>query len=197
MTTKPTEAQLEADRWNSRYPIGMPVEVTRDGGEKSLTCTRSIAWEVCGQAVVLLEGITGGYHLSRVRACEKQMEFFEAVHADLTMKPEDKIYWLYETCKHLNSLLKGKSIEGGDVMTVRAKFTVVKVQPFGTEEYPMDGGSVILAPVYSEDPNHENKAFWDATPSGTIEMNINNPKAFGQFELGKEYYIDFTPAPAG
>jgi hypothetical protein len=113
MTNKQTEAQLEADQWNSRYPIGIPVEVTRDNGEKSLTCTRSIAWEVCGRAVVLLEGIGGGYLLSRVRAIEEKMEFFEAVYSDITMKVEDKIHWLYKSCQHLNSLLKKEeSMEG-------------------------------------------------------------------------------------
>lgn len=72
-------------------------------------------------------------------------------------------------------------------MMVRAKFYVSNVTPWG-----WGGGEVFLVPVYSEDPNHENKSFWDATPSGEIRMGINNQKAFDQFELGKEYYIDFT-----
>ena len=55
-------------------------------------------------------------------------------------------------------------------------------------------GTVGLSPVYSIDPGSENKAFWDATPSGSIEMQINNPDGFATFELGKEYYVDFTSA---
>ena len=51
-----------------------------------------------------------------------------------------------------------------------------------------------MTPVYSSDPNHENKAFWDATPSGSITLWINNPAGFATFEVGKEYYVDFTPA---
>lgn len=70
---------------------------------------------------------------------------------------------------------------------VRAKF---KVDSKG----PGESGLVVLNPVYSTDPNHENKSFWDATPNGKIEMWISNPNAFKQFELGKEYYVDFTPA---
>lgn len=69
-------------------------------------------------------------------------------------------------------------------MTVRAKFKVIN----------KEGNMVKMLPVYSEDPNHENKKFWDATPSGDITMYITNPAAVDQFEAGKEYYVDFTPA---
>jgi hypothetical protein len=68
--------------------------------------------------------------------------------------------------------------------TVRAKFIVVAK---GVE------GTVKLSAVYSSDPDHENTAFWNATPSGTIDMFITNKTAFAGFELGKEYYVDFTP----
>jgi hypothetical protein len=70
---------------------------------------------------------------------------------------------------------------------VRAKFKVVLKDPG-------EQGNVTLHPVYSPDPDHENKAFWDATPGGTIQMYITNKSAFAGFELGKEYYVDFTPA---
>jgi len=72
---------------------------------------------------------------------------------------------------------------------VRAKFVVVK-----KEAWTLGGGEVVLAPVCSEDPNHENKKFWDATPSGSCWMGINNPAAFDQFEKDAEYYVDFTKA---
>jgi hypothetical protein len=41
-----------------------------------------------------------------------QEEFFEAVNSDETMSLEQKIYWLYKSCQHLNSLLKEESMEG-------------------------------------------------------------------------------------
>jgi hypothetical protein len=69
--------------------------------------------------------------------------------------------------------------------TVRAKFVCTK------REWP---GGVELKPVYSDDPEHENKKFWDATPSGELKMYINNPQAIGFFEVGHEYYLDFTKA---
>lgn len=70
---------------------------------------------------------------------------------------------------------------------VRAKFKV-------ETKDPGEQGRVTLRPVYSSDPNHENKSFWDATPGGNIELYITNPAGFRQLELGKEYYVDFSPA---
>lgn len=70
---------------------------------------------------------------------------------------------------------------------IRAKFKVELKDPG-------ERGNVILRPVSSSDPSHENKTFWDATPSGQINMWIQNEKAFARFELGKEYYVDFTLA---
>lgn len=74
---------------------------------------------------------------------------------------------------------------------VLAKFNVVKKEAYSA---PCAGGEVALFPVYSEDPNHENKQFWDATPSGLIQLSINNPVAFERFDLGAEYYVEFTKA---
>lgn len=77
---------------------------------------------------------------------------------------------------------------------VRAKFRVNDIQ------HSLDGQGepysemVQLNPVYSNDPQSENRQFWDATPAGTLTMWINNKAAFGLFERGKEYYLDFTPA---
>ncbi len=65
---------------------------------------------------------------------------------------------------------------------VRAKFTCTK----------NDNGDVALQPVF--DRSEENKQFWDATPSGEIKMFITNENARNQFEVGKEYYVDFTKA---
>lgn len=51
-----------------------------------------------------------------------------------------------------------------------------------------------FTPVYSSNGNDENKRFWDATPSGSLQLGTVNPDAWSQFEVGKEYYLDFTPA---
>ncbi len=78
-------------------------------------------------------------------------------------------------------------------MSVRAKFTVNSItrSKWGEQEVQ----TIKLSPVYGNgDPEHENTKFWQASPSGSIELGTVNEAAARQFELGKEYYIDFTPA---
>lgn len=70
----------EVRRWNKEHSIGTPVTVEKDLGEIVKTKTRSVAWLLGadGQgvgghtAVVALEGIAGGYLLSRVRATQTE-----------------------------------------------------------------------------------------------------------------------------
>lgn len=71
--------------------------------------------------------------------------------------------------------------------TTRAKFSVQSVTDYSTAK------QVLLHPVYSDDPNHENKAFWDATPAGLINMTIKSGAA-DNFRPGMEFYVDFTQA---
>ena len=61
------EAQAEVERWNAAYPIGTEVDRTDDHGNVHRTRTRSIAWVICGHASVMVEGISGGYLLSRMK----------------------------------------------------------------------------------------------------------------------------------
>ena len=74
-------------------------------------------------------------------------------------------------------------------MNVRAKFKVEQIT-----KYNHGHSEIILRPVYSDDPNHENKKFWDATPSGELKLGLNKASTADTFELGKEYYLDFSPA---
>lgn len=92
-------------------------------------------------------------------------------------------------------------------MAVRAKF---KVQRFESTLYerserdgkggwtkldPIELRTIVLSPVFGNgDPEHENTKFWQASPSGEIKLGTVNPAAWQAFELGKEYYVDFTPA---
>jgi hypothetical protein len=85
-------------------------------------------------------------------------------------------------------------------MNVRAKFRITNITLY---ESPEETGSVRLAAVYANRDGSscaENKAFWSATPSGTLEMHINNPAAFKEFKEAfhakRDVYIDFTLAPA-
>lgn len=79
-------------------------------------------------------------------------------------------------------------------MTVRAKFRVDSVNRLSWERGKTNAAVVVMSPVYSNDPNSENKAFWEATPNGKIEMTINNLAAFDQFQPGDSFYVDFTKA---
>lgn len=55
--------------------------------------------------------------------------------------------------------------------------------------------TIEMSPVYGNgNPDHENTKFWQASPSGRLELGCINPEASRAFELGKEYYVDFTSA---
>lgn len=72
--------------------------------------------------------------------------------------------------------------------TTRCKFKCDSVTIF-----PGGQKNVEMTPVYSNDPNSENKKFWDASPGGQFKLNWINPNV--SFEPGKEYYLDITEAP--
>lgn len=68
-------------------------------------------------------------------------------------------------------------------MSVRAKFNCLSKDEVGNVHlYAVAGGSP------------ENDEFFSATPNGEIRLGIGNTQAAEQFEVGKQYYVDFTPA---
>lgn len=57
------------EAWNSQYPVGTAVVVTKDLGEQVRTKTRSAAQYLPSRTpVIWLDGITGCYLLERVKA---------------------------------------------------------------------------------------------------------------------------------
>jgi hypothetical protein len=70
---------------------------------------------------------------------------------------------------------------------MRAKFKCDSVT-----KYQGDHEEVDLTTQYSD--TKEDNEFSQATPSGSLKMMIDNPKAKGYFVPGKDYYLDFTPA---
>lgn len=79
---------------------------------------------------------------------------------------------------------------------VRAKFKVDKIErtKYGSEEMQ----TICLSAVYGSDKaSDENKKFWKYTPVGNVNLGTINAEAAAYFELGKEYYIDFTKAEEG
>lgn len=72
-------------------------------------------------------------------------------------------------------------------MTVRAKFTV---QSIARTTW---GHQIKLQPVTSG--SDEDKAFWKATPAGSIELTTVNDAAMEAFgNPGDAFYVDFTKA---
>lgn len=54
----------------------------------------------------------------------------------------------------------------------------------------------VAASKYPEDGSDENNTYARFSPSAVLQLQIANPALIGQFETGKEYYVDFTEAPA-
>lgn len=70
--------------------------------------------------------------------------------------------------------------------TVRCKFKV------DSNEITGDEACVKLSAVTSG--SEENAAFFKYTPSGQLSLGVVNKAAAEQLEVGKEYYLDITPA---
>ncbi len=71
---------------------------------------------------------------------------------------------------------------------VRAKFTCTSLT-----KHAWPGTTVVLAPVYDTTIPADQR-FAKATPSGKLEMHVDNPQAESQFELGEAYHLDIAPA---
>lgn len=93
-------------------------------------------------------------------------------------------------------------------MTIRCKFKLnsitrrigskAQTQPDGSLKWvDAEQWSLDMAAVYGNgDPNHENTKFWQASPSGTFTVSCVNAEVVAHMDIGKEYYIDITPAAA-
>ena len=87
-------------------------------------------------------------------------------------------------------------------MSVKAKFKVARFESQIFQKHNKETGryedvemrTVVLAPVYSDDPQSENKKYWDFTPSGEIKLGTVNPAAWEYFGLGEEHYVTFERA---
>lgn len=83
-------------------------------------------------------------------------------------------------------------------MSVRAKFTVESITNHrGYGNGPMTSVKMIpVGPKYVENKivESENTKFWSASPSGEMKLDMVNAAAAEQFVVGKEYFLDFTPA---
>lgn len=74
---------------------------------------------------------------------------------------------------------------------IRAKFMVSDLT-----SHHWGGVTVKLKPHYDETVP-EDQRFYDATPTGSLEMLVNNPRALEELKLGEFFYIDLTHIPRG
>lgn len=91
------------------------------------------------------------------------------------------------------AVLGASGINGGvavrkETVMIRAKFKVVETRQV---DYGSGKQEVVKLSAASGEGN-ETWSKW--TPSGSIEMSITNPDAVNQLELGKHFFVDFTPA---
>lgn len=73
-------------------------------------------------------------------------------------------------------------------MSVRAKFQCNSIQKSS------DNTTAAVHLMAVTTGSAENEGWSKYTPSGQLQMVISNPAAFEQFEQGKEYFIDISPA---
>lgn len=73
-------------------------------------------------------------------------------------------------------------------MTVRCKFKCVSKTPYSDTA----AAAVKFLAVTSGSP--ENEKFFKWTPNGSLDIGTINEEAAAEFEPGKEYYLDITPA---
>lgn len=73
-------------------------------------------------------------------------------------------------------------------MIARCKFIVKSVT-----HHAYGGRTVSLETAYDAALSKEDRAFSNATPSGKMEVNIQNTAVFGTFEPGKYVYVDVIP----
>jgi hypothetical protein len=79
-------------------------------------------------------------------------------------------------------------------VTVQAKFEVASITHHA-------GGcsEVLMRPITKQWPvpdDHPNKRFWDATPSGQLQMMMTAKGAAHYFKPGVEYLLTFEEMPA-
>ena len=74
-------------------------------------------------------------------------------------------------------------------MSIRAKFRCISE----TRHSHTEAVTVRFQPMYDPDLP-EDQRYSKYTPSGSLEMYVDNPAV--QFEVGADYYLDFTKVDA-
>lgn len=73
-------------------------------------------------------------------------------------------------------------------MPIRCKMKLTEIRDYGSSR------TLVFMPEY-DTRIPEDQRFALNTPSGRLEMGLNNKNLFGSFVVGQFYYLDLTPAP--
>lgn len=79
-------------------------------------------------------------------------------------------------------------------MTIRSKFRLSSI--VSTEFGPNYVQKKYIFDTLYDDTIPEDRRFCKATPTGRIEMVIDNPTAQAAFVVGQDYYFDAEACPA-
>lgn len=77
---------------------------------------------------------------------------------------------------------------------VRAKFKVTSIVTTEFGPFQQSQKKIVLEPQYDQ-KIAEDVSFCKATPSGRMEMVIDNPAAIAAMPVGTTFYVDFTEVP--
>lgn len=76
--------------------------------------------------------------------------------------------------------------------SVRAKFKVNSITRQAGWNGCKEVHTIKLSPVTGG--SDENRRFYAATPGGQIELSVVTEEVGREFDIGAEFYVDFTPA---
>lgn len=78
-------------------------------------------------------------------------------------------------------------------MKMRAKMRLSGVTSHSADSETLMLNAVCKSDGYPADGSDENNNFARWTPSAELRMTVNNPALIGQYKVGQEFYVDFTP----
>lgn len=77
---------------------------------------------------------------------------------------------------------------------MRAKLKVAEVQSHGQSQVLVFNAVAKKEGYQSDGSGDENNTFARWTPNAYLTMTVNNPALLGAFNVGDEFYVDFTKA---
>jgi hypothetical protein len=80
-------------------------------------------------------------------------------------------------------------------MAVKARFQVNSIEQFSSSFSMSKLRMVAVAPGQEGYGGPEDEAFWNATPTGNMEITITNPAAAEQFQPGDRFDVTFERLP--